>query len=426
MTNLGVRIFWQNSPIPLDSDVSPSEISARLPLGVLITDPEANGGSGSIYSVNGKTGSSIILNASDVGAEALGSVIESEIRLTNSIEQLSENLQSELATKANTSDLDALNNLLDEVQISLTEEISTKADSIAVIQALSTKADLINGVNPASQLPSFVDDVLEYPSWNQFPALGESGKIYVDTTDNKTYRWSGSSYVVIGGGGVALGETSATAYRGDRGKIAYDHALSSGNAHGATTSDIPEGTNQYFTPARVRVSSLFGLTEQTPSIIDASNTVLVAFGKLQAQVLQRPVEPTWIDVKTIAGVTLHTNVNNTNTLLEVAKIHGNLWIRGLITFTGAGVSEGYDLIALNNSSYGLANLVYTVGVTNNLGPYVNMYGASNAQNTSSAPIYSLMLKTRSNVVFPAWALVTTYGMSAQTLRVVPTCIGKLA
>lgn len=81
-----------------------------------------------------------------------------------------------------------------------------------------------SGKVPASQLPSFVDDVLEYASYSQFPATGEAGKIYVDKATNKTYRWSGSTYVEIGGGGVALGETSATAYRGDRGKIAYDHS----------------------------------------------------------------------------------------------------------------------------------------------------------------------------------------------------------
>lgn len=88
-----------------------------------------------------------------------------------------------------------------------------------------------NGKVPSSQLPSFVDDVIEgtYVSDTSFKATsgtvltGETGKIYVDTTTNKTYRWSGSKYVEISAS-LALGETSATAYRGDRGKIAYDHS----------------------------------------------------------------------------------------------------------------------------------------------------------------------------------------------------------
>ncbi len=79
------------------------------------------------------------------------------------------------------------------------------------------------GKVPSSQLPSFVDDVLEYEKLASFPTTGETGKIYVAKDTNKTYRWSGSTYVEINGS-VALGETSSTAYRGDRGKIAYDHS----------------------------------------------------------------------------------------------------------------------------------------------------------------------------------------------------------
>lgn len=80
-----------------------------------------------------------------------------------------------------------------------------------------------NGLVPASQLPSYVDDVLEYDKLANFPAAGEAGKIYVAQDTNKTYRWSGTAYVEISAS-LALGETSSTAYCGDRGKIAYDHS----------------------------------------------------------------------------------------------------------------------------------------------------------------------------------------------------------
>ena len=76
---------------------------------------------------------------------------------------------------------------------------------------------------PSSQLPSYVDDVLEYDSISKFPVTGETGKIYLDDATNLTYRWSGSGYIEISPS-LALGETSSTAYRGDRGKIAYDHS----------------------------------------------------------------------------------------------------------------------------------------------------------------------------------------------------------
>jgi len=96
----------------------------------------------------------------------------------------------------------------------------------------------------SSQLPSYVDDVLEYASLSVFPTTGESGKIYVALNTNLAYRWGGSAYVEISPG-VALGEASETAYRGDRGKTAYDHSQASGNPHGTTAAQVgadPAGT----------------------------------------------------------------------------------------------------------------------------------------------------------------------------------------
>jgi len=91
-----------------------------------------------------------------------------------------------------------------------------------------------NGKVPSSQLPSYVDDVLEFNSKSAFPATGETGKIYVAKDYNKTYRWGGTEYVEISAS-LALGETESTAYRGDRGKTAYDHSQD-GTVH-VTSSD---------------------------------------------------------------------------------------------------------------------------------------------------------------------------------------------
>lgn len=74
-----------------------------------------------------------------------------------------------------------------------------------------------DGKVPSSQLPSYVDDVLEFNNKSSFPTTGEAGKIYVAKDTNLTYRWSGSAYVEISPS-LALGETSSTAYPGDKGK----------------------------------------------------------------------------------------------------------------------------------------------------------------------------------------------------------------
>lgn len=69
-----------------------------------------------------------------------------------------------------------------------------------IVNGLETKADLVNGKVPSSQLPSYVDDVLEFPTFDDFPQPGESGIIYVALDTGHTYRWSGSEYIEIGGG----------------------------------------------------------------------------------------------------------------------------------------------------------------------------------------------------------------------------------
>ena len=94
------------------------------------------------------------------------------------------------------------------------------------------------GKVPIAQLPSYVDDVLEFANLASFPATGSASVIYVALDTNLTYRWSGSAYVEISPS-LALGETAETAYRGDRGKTAYDHSqLTSGNPHNVTKADI--------------------------------------------------------------------------------------------------------------------------------------------------------------------------------------------
>lgn len=121
----------------------------------------------------------------------------------------------------------------------------TKADgAIPLTQkgAASGVAELdSNGKVPSGQLPSYVDDVLEYANLASFPATGENGKIYIALDNNRTYRWSGTVYVEISQS-IALGETSATAYRGDRGKTAYDHSQTSGNPHNTTAAQVGAST----------------------------------------------------------------------------------------------------------------------------------------------------------------------------------------
>lgn len=134
-----------------------------------------------------------------------------------------------------------------------------------------------NGLVLSSQLPSYVDDVLEYDTKTDFPTNGESGKIYIATDTNLQYRWTGTQYVEISSS-LALGETSSTAYRGDRGKIAYDHSQkTSGNPHKVTKGDVglsnvPNVTTNDQAPTFTESTTLTKLT--------SGEKLFVAFGKI--------------------------------------------------------------------------------------------------------------------------------------------------
>lgn len=95
-----------------------------------------------------------------------------------------------------------------------------------------------------SQLPSFVDDVIEAASKSAFPTKGESGKIYVALDTNLTYRWGGTEYVEISKS-LALGETSSTAYAGDKGKQTTDtlnsHLINYLNPHQVNKAQVGLG-----------------------------------------------------------------------------------------------------------------------------------------------------------------------------------------
>lgn len=134
-----------------------------------------------------------------------------------------------------------------------------------------------NGLVPSSQLPSYVDDVLEYDTKTDFPTNGESGKIYIATDTNLQYRWTGTQYAEISSS-IALGETSSTAYRGDRGKIAYDHSQkTSGNPHKVTKNDVglsnvPNVATNDQTPTFTESTTLTKLV--------SGEKLSVAFGKI--------------------------------------------------------------------------------------------------------------------------------------------------
>lgn len=149
----------------------------------------------------------------------------------------------------------------------LTSDITLSATDVSAIPAsqkgaANGVAELDgNGKVPSSQLPSFVDDVVDTYIVSESEAFSagwlsltdggaaltpEAGKIYLVISEGeynlREFRWSGSAYAEVGKS-IALGETASTAYRGDRGKTAYDHSQTAhapANAEANVQSDWNE------------------------------------------------------------------------------------------------------------------------------------------------------------------------------------------
>lgn len=168
----------------------------------------------------------------------LDSEIEKLAGLPNSTELTNSIANAKAAGDNAQSDLDAhkLNvsnpHQVTKAQLGLgnvTNDAQVKRSEMGVAGGVATLDG--TGKVPAAQLPVYVDDVLEGTLINATTfqlAEGQQGGvqlpnvIYVDTTTNKSYRWSGTQYVTIASD-LALGETSSTAYPGDKGKAATDN-----------------------------------------------------------------------------------------------------------------------------------------------------------------------------------------------------------
>lgn len=175
---------------------------------------------------------------------------EADSNLNNRIEDLDDKIDKEIADRE--AEIDRIENkfdgVTDKLEDALQKEIEDrKAGDTTITNNLNafinTKgqpgglAELDStGKVPAAQLPSYVDDVLEYSTKAQFPQIGETGKIYVSKDTNLTYRWTGTQYLEISQS-LALGETPSTAYPGDKGKANRD-ALNS----------MPTKLTSYLTP----------------------------------------------------------------------------------------------------------------------------------------------------------------------------------
>lgn len=176
-----------------------------------------------------------------------------------------------------------------------------------------------SGIIPSAQLPSYVDDVIEVDTFSNLPDTGESGKIYIVQDTNLTYRWSGTDYVEISKS-LALGETSSTAYSGDKGKATTDKLNRIPDKLITDTVNV----NQSTTEAVLNFTTYRQEAQQV-----GRNTLTITSATISQAGLMSSSDKTKLDgLKDQAGITsdidavqtnLETHINNKSNPHEVTK-----------------------------------------------------------------------------------------------------------
>lgn len=176
-----------------------------------------------------------------------------------------------------------------------------------------------SGIIPSAQLPSYVDDVIEVDTFSNLPGTGESGKIYIVQDTNLTYRWSGTDYVEISKS-LALGETSSTAYSGDKGKATTDKLNKTSNKVVVGPTTVNPSTDKIVLKYQTHFTSTNSDSEDS-HIINAATTS-------QAGVMSSADKTKLNGLKDQAGITsdidavqtnLETHINNKSNPHEVTK-----------------------------------------------------------------------------------------------------------
>lgn len=176
-----------------------------------------------------------------------------------------------------------------------------------------------SGIIPSAQLPSYVDDVIEVDTFSNLPGTGESGKIYIVQDTNLTYRWSGTGYVEISKS-LALGETSSTAYPGDKGKATTDKLNKTSNKVVVGTVTVNPSTDKVVLKYQTHFTSTNSDSEDSHTINAATTS--------QAGVMTSADKTKLNGLKDQAGITsdidavqtnLETHINNKSNPHEVTK-----------------------------------------------------------------------------------------------------------
>ena len=274
------------------------------------------------------------------------------------------------------------------VDSSLSSTSTNPVQNKVINTALAGKADLdSNGKVPTSQLPSYVDDVLEYTAKANFPTTGETGKIYIDTSTNKTYRWSGSTYAEISAS-LAIGTTSSTAAAGNHGhnaattsaagfmsstdKSKLDGIAAGATANTGTITEVKANGTSIATSGSANIpaasTSAYGVTKLSSSTSSTSTSLAATASAVKAAYdLANSKAGTSVASTSANGLMSSSDKSKLDGIATGAEVNQNAFSNVVVGSTTIAADSKTDTLTLAGSNVTITpdatNDKVTIGIT---------------------------------------------------------------
>ena len=243
--------------------------------------------------------------------------------------------------------------------------LGTLSDQEDLQDALDLKADLVDGKVPSSQLPSYVDDVIEVANYAALPATGESGKIYITIDNNHIFRWTGSIYVEITDNtavwGAITGTLSSQTDLVNALNLRVPYTGATGNVnlgeYGLTSGYLKLDTTPTSTPTTIG-TIYWDAANRTAALIDGDGDTTLQIGQEQRILVHNNTGSTLTDGQ-VVYVTGSTGNLPSVSLADATSENTSAATIGVVTESIANGADGF--ITISGIVNGLNTLAFNEG-----------------------------------------------------------------
>lgn len=273
-----------------------------------------------------------------------------------------------------------INSLTGNFGVNWGDIAGTLSDQTDLQNVLNLKADLVDGKVPSSQLPSYVDDVIEVATYSALPTTGETGKIYVVLDTNLIYRWSGSAYIEIKDSSAVWGAITGTLssqtdlQNALDAKVPYTGATANVNLgeYGVTAGYVALDTTPTSTPTGIG-TIYWDSANRTANLIDGDGDTTLQIGQEERVLIHNGTGATLTDGQ-IVYVTGSTGELPSVSLADASLETTSAATLGMVTETIAHGANGF--VTLSGIVHGLNTLAFNEGdllwLSETAGEYTNV------------------------------------------------------